>query len=142
MSHISRIKVEVKDLEVLRAACGRLGFQFMPGQKTYRWYGTFMGDYPLPEGISREQLGKCTHAIKVPGADYEVGILQQGDKFTLLYDFWKYGGLEDALGANAEKLIQAYAIEAAKLEAQRQGFSVYEETLQDGSVELHVNTEV
>ncbi len=111
----------------------RLGFTFVEGQKTYRWYGSYVGDWPLPEGIRRQDLGKCDHAIRVPGADYEVGIVQQGEKYTLLYDFW-----EEALGDNAEKLMQAYAIEAAKSEAQRAGYGVWEEQMEDGSVKLHV----
>lgn len=138
MSHVSKIKVEVRSLQALQEACKRLGFEFRQGQKTYRWFGTFMGDYPLPEGIKREDLGKCDHAIHVPGAAYEVGVLQQGDKFLLIYDFWRPGGLEEALGENAQKLTQAYAIEAARMEAQREGYSVYEEQLTDGSVELHI----
>jgi hypothetical protein len=51
------------------------------------------------------------------------------------------GGLDVALGPDAEKLIQAYAVEAAKAEAQRQGYSVWEETLEDGGIQLHVQTE-
>jgi hypothetical protein len=133
--------VEIKSIDALKAACQRLGFQFMPGQKTYKWYGTFMGDYPLPEGISRSDLGKCFSAIRVPGAEYEVGVVKKADGYTLLYDFWSYGGLQEKLGDNAEKLVQMYAIEAAKEEAQRQGFSVFEEELQDGSVQLHVQVE-
>lgn len=141
MSHLSKIKVEVKSLSALEAACKRLGFQFMNSQKTYKWYGQYMGDYPLPEGIKAMDLGKCTHAIKVPGAEYEVGIVKHGDQYTLLYDFWSYGGLLDKLGPNAEKLVQAYAVDAAKEEAQRQGYSTWEEELQDGSVQLHVQVE-
>lgn len=141
MSHISTIKVQVKSLTALEAACQRLGFNLVQGQKTYKWYGTYMGDYPLPEGIKKADLGKCTHAIKVPGAMYEVGIVKQGDSYTLLYDFWSPGGLFDKLGPNAEKLVQAYAIEAAREEALRQGYSTWEEGMIDGSVQLHIQVE-
>lgn len=141
MSHVTKIKVEIRSLEALMAACQRLGFQFVPEQKTYKWFGVWMGDSPLPEGVKREDLGKCDHAIRVPDASYEVGVVEQGDKYTLLYDFWIVGGLQEALGNNAEKLVQAYTIEAAKAEAQRQGYSVWEENLQDGSVQLHVQVE-
>lgn len=138
MSHISTIQIEIKSLEALKKACTRLGFAWAQGQKTYKWYGTFMGDYPLPSGIKKENLGKCDHAIRVPGATYEVGVVSQGDKHVLLYDFWTYGGLEEKLGPNAERLIQAYAVEAAREEAERQGYSVYEEDMSDGSVKLHI----
>jgi hypothetical protein len=137
MSHISKINVEIKALEILKAACQRLGYQFVPNQCKYKWYGVNMGDYPLPEGLKASDLGKCTHAIKVPGADYEVGVVQQGNKYTLLYDFWPTGGLTGV----GDKLAQAYAVEAARTEAQRQGYSVWEEILQDDSVQLHIEVQ-
>lgn len=141
MSHVSKIKVEIRSLEALKAACHRLGFEFIEGQKTYKWYGVFMGDYPLEEGVKQEDLGKCDHAISVPNCRYEVGVVQKGDHYDLHYDFWQSGGLNVALGENACKLVQAYAVEAAREEAQRQGYSVFEEVLQDGSIQLHVHAE-
>ncbi len=138
MSHLTTIDVEIKSLDSLKAACRRLGFELKENQKSYKWYGAYMGDYPLPEGIKKSDLGKSAHAILVPGAQYEVGVVKNGDHYNLLYDFWEPGGLNAALGPNAGKLVQAYAIEAAKEEAQHQGFSVWEENLSDGSVNLHM----
>ncbi len=66
MSHISKIELEIKDLEALKQACERLGFHFMENQKRYIWYGKWISQEPLPEGITEEQLGHCTHAIHVP----------------------------------------------------------------------------
>ena len=138
MSHIAKISVEIKDLAALRQACARLGFSFQEGQRSYAWYGRYQGDTPLPEGITQDQLGKCDHAIRVPGAKYEIGLVQQEGRYALLWDSWEEGGLAQILGANAERLVQAYAIEAAKNAAVAQGHSVYEEALEDGSVRLHV----
>lgn len=138
MSHITQIQVEVRDLAALKAACTRLGWEWREGQTRYKWYGRWVGDTALPEGVRMEDLGKCTHAIRVPGASYEVGVLQQGDRYSLLYDFYGPGGLESKLGPNAEVLVQAYAVEAARAEAQRQGWSVFEEECEDGSVKLHL----
>jgi hypothetical protein len=138
MSHIAEIEIEITDLAALAAACRRLGFVFKEHQKSYAWYGRWEGDYPLPEGFSQEDLGKCNHAIQVPGADYEVGVVKarQGAGYRLLWDFWSRGGLTERLGRKAEKLAQAYGVEKAKREARRQGFSVYETTRADGSVRL------
>ncbi len=36
MSHVSKIELEIKDLEALKAACQRLGVKFREGQKTRR----------------------------------------------------------------------------------------------------------
>jgi hypothetical protein len=68
MSHIAKIELEIKDLRSQQEACKRLGYEFCTNQKTYLWFGRWVGDNPLPDGISEDQLGQCDHAIKVPGA--------------------------------------------------------------------------
>ncbi|MDZ4263786.1 MAG: DUF1257 domain-containing protein [Pseudomonadota bacterium] len=137
--HVSTLKLEVKSLESLKAACARLGLIFQEGQTHYKWYGHYMDDSKLPEGFSADDLGKCTHAIQVPGAKYEIGVQRWADgTFKLLYDSWSSGGLTEALGTDLNKLRQAYGIEAALEAAQRQGYSAWEEILEDGAVKLHV----
>jgi hypothetical protein len=138
MSHISEVDIVIKSLDALRAACQRMGWQFVEGQKTYAWWGHWVGDYPLPKNTRVEDLGKCTHAIKVPGAKYEVGVVEMPDgTFTLRYDFYSTGGLAGKLGAGAGLLKQAYGIEAAKIAARRKGFSCYEQLQEDGkTIEL------
>ena len=110
MSHIARIELEIYSLEELRRACTQLGLTFCEGQQTYEWYGRWVGDAELPEGLSVDDPGKCDHAIKVPGATYEIGIKKIGSKYQLLYDYWNAGKLEKVLGKNLGKLKQASAI--------------------------------
>jgi hypothetical protein len=129
MSHVAKIELEIKDLDTLKGACERLGLEFMRNQKTYAWYGTNVGDYPLPDGVSVEDLGKCDHAIRVPGATYEIGIVSRENKYILLWDFYRAGGLEQVLGKNAGKLKQAYAIERLYQEAKRKGYHIIEQTM-------------
>ena len=136
--HVSSIKLEVKSLDALKLACARLGLEFREGQTTYAWFGSFMGDAPLPEGFTKEDLGKSDHAIHCPGASYEVGVVFRDGVYKLLWDSWGQGGLEQALGADCSKLRQAYGVEAAKLAAQQQGFGVWEEALDGGGVKLHI----
>lgn len=141
MSHVARIEIEIRDLATLDAACKRIGCTLVRDQTTYRWFGRHVGDYPLPEGFTVEDLGKCTHAIRVPGASYEVGVTPRRDGrpgWTLLWDFWTSGGLEHALGTGGRKLVQAYGVEAATRAARRQGYSVSETTQPDGSIVLKV----
>ncbi len=126
MSHVSAIELEIKDLDALKAACERLGLKWLEGKTTYRWYGQWVGDYPLPEGFKVEDLGKCSHAISVPGAAYEIGVVNRNGKTTLLWDFWSSGGLEKVLGKGGGKLKQAYAVEAAKRAAKKAGYRVQE----------------
>jgi len=126
VSHVTIIDLQIKSMEALKAACNRLGLKFMEGQQTYKWWGCWVGDYPMPEGFSVADLGKCTHAIKVPGANYEIGIVERNGKITILWDFWQSGGLEKVLGKGAGLFKQAYTIEATKIEARRKGYSVTE----------------
>ena len=57
MSHISKIELEIQSLEDLKLACKRLGFTFIKNQETYQWYGRWVGDSALPEGINIDDLG-------------------------------------------------------------------------------------
>ena len=126
MSHVSRIELEIKSLEDLKKACKRLGLRFLENQKTYKWYGTWVGDHPLPEGISEKDLGKCDHAIKVPGAHYQIGLVKRDNRYQLLWDSWSAGGLEKVLGKNAGMLKQAYAVEAVNRASRLAGLKLRE----------------
>lgn len=133
MSHVATIKAEIKSLRSLKAACKRLGLEFMEGQKTYEWFGRHVGDYPIPDGLTIKDMGKCLHAIKVPGARYEVGVIKDpmNDKnYTLVWDFWDKN-LPEKLGKDAWKLTQAYSIEQAKYTAKLQGKIVREKVMDD-----------
>lgn len=148
MSHIATIELEIRDLDALDAAARSLGLELVRGQTTYRWYG--LRDprqyrYPLPPGFTVEDLGRCEHAIRVPGNDqaYEIGVVRRRDGrpgYVLLVDFWNGGyGLEEKVGTNANRLKQAYAIETAKRAAWRAGHRVLGEIRKtDGSVVLRI----
>ena len=141
MSHVAKIEIEIRDLDALRAACTRLGFEFREDQKTYAWYGLWASDTPMPEGFQVEDMGKCEHAIRVPGASYEVGVVPRRDGrsgYTLMWDYYRYGGLAEVLGQGAGKLKQAYGIEAARRAARRAGHSCIEQAREDGSVVLRI----
>lgn len=114
MSHVVPIKLEIKDLKALETACKKLGFEFIKNQKTYAWYGKFMGDFALAEGMDVNDLGKCEHAIGVPGASYEVGVKKDGKNFKLEYDFYGSNNLENKIGRDGLPIKIAYTIEATK----------------------------
>ena len=116
-----------------------MGGELVRGQKSYRWYGQYMGDYPLPEGVKQSDLGKCDHTIKFPDCKYEVGVIEQPDgTFALRYDFWGEGGLRSKLGGTrGEKLCQGYAVQKAKRAARKKGLRTQKQVvLADGSVKL------
>lgn len=133
MSHISTIAVEIRDLEALKEACKALGLEFKENQRTYKWFGRSVGDYPLPEGFTVKDLGKCDHALSVKGNSgaYEVGLVKKGDQYVPLWDFWSGGyGLEACVGKNGDKLVEAYtkaaSVRVAKDFARKKGFTYVE----------------
>jgi hypothetical protein len=132
MSHVSNIELHIKSLEALKAACKELGIIFRENRKTYKWYGSWIGDHPLPEGMRMEDLGKCDHCIEVPGCTYEIGVIRRNDQWQLIWDFWHKGGLQKKLGQNAGKLKQAYTAAAIRMEAKQKGYRVRQERVENG----------
>lgn len=131
MSHNVAIEPEegearITDLSLLARAAESLGLKFMWGQDTFQsWYqqrGSLVGDYPIPEGFTKEDMGTCLHAIVNPNAEgggnqsYEIGVVESKKHpgtYALLYDFWG-GALEKKIGNRAGKLLMMYNIECAK----------------------------
>jgi hypothetical protein len=133
VSHVSKIEIEITDLHCLKQACQRLGLEFRENQREYVWYGRLVQPdrYPLPDGITEKDLGKCHHAIHMPNASYEIGVVQQGHKFLLLADFWDTR-LKNAIGDGGGKLKQAYGAERTIQEARRRNYRVVEQKTATG----------
>lgn len=140
MSHVASIEVKITNLEALKAACAELGVAWYEGQKNYKWYGTSVGDYPLPAGMTVEMLGKCEHAIHVPGVEYEVGVVKLSDgTYTLAFDFWGPGqGLLKKFGDKLGVLTQRYGVCAAEGMAKLKGLPVNRTVKSDGSIRLEI----
>jgi hypothetical protein len=138
MSHITTIKTEIRDLDALKSACAECGAVFVEGQTSYNWFGSSVGDYPLPEGITTDQLGKCSHAINVPGVEYEIGVVKKPNgHYTLAYDFWGPGqGLLQKFGESCRHLVQLYAVHKTIREARKKGYTAQRQQLKDGSIKL------
>ncbi len=110
MSHISKIEVQITDIQALKKACQRLGFSFLENKNTFVWYsGTSV----------------CDHAIQVPGAKYEIGL--KGTE--LLFDDYSSGGLNNNIPG---KIKQAYAVERVKHEANTRKMRIVEKPTQSG----------
>jgi len=133
MSHITTINVEIRDLEAVKEICKELGLEFREGQRSYRWYGVSVGDYPIPTGFTKSDLGRCDHAIGIKGnsKSYEIGLVKRGDAYIPLFDFWQGGfGLEERIGPGAKKFTEAYtravSVKTARTFAKSKGFSYTE----------------
>lgn len=142
MSHVATVDVHITNLDALKKACKNIGLEFREGQKTYKWYGQHVGDYPIPEGYDRNDLGKCVHAIAIPGNSnaYEIGVVERKDGkegYTLMWDFWAGGnGLQKVVGDDCNNLSHEYAKEQTIEFANENGYTFSEEAQEDGSVEL------
>ena len=121
MSHIAKIELEVTDLDALSQACKHIGLNLVRGKTSFKWYN---GN------------GDCNHAIEVPGATYEIGLVLKEGKYELQTDFWD-NKIEAAIGKNGGFLKQRYAVERTRSEAKRKGYRVIEKQTENG-IRLHV----
>ncbi len=145
MSHVTTISVEIRDLAALESACRELGAEFVRGQTSYRWYGRRVNDTPLPVGLTAETLGQCQHAIKVPGINYEIGVVETSPgRYTVAYDFFGSGGysghdgerLRTKFGHGLGKLVQMYGVHKATREGAKVGLRAVRHVTTDGSIRL------
>jgi hypothetical protein len=116
VSHIVQIQTEIRDPTAVRAACSRLS---------------------LPEPVFGEtQLFNSSAvgwAVRLPDWNYPVVC----DVTTAKIAFDNFGGRWGD-ESQLHKFLQAYAVELAKLEARRQGHSVQEQLLTDGSIRVQI----
>lgn len=116
MSHIVTINTQIRDPVALAAACRRLGLE-----------------EPLT-GTAQLYSGEATGLIvKLPGWRFPVVI----EPHSAQIHFDNYNG---AWGdqAQLDRLVQAYAVEKARIEARKTGHSVTEQALSDGSIKLTI----
>ena len=121
MSHISKIELEVKDLSALKQACRTLNLEFCAKQEQFQWYG---------------QSSQCQHAIKVPGARYEIGVVKANNAWELNCDYYD-AAIEKAIGHQGGWLKQAYAVAKTRIEARKKTYTVVERKTSTG-IRLHV----
>lgn len=148
MSHLVKIKTVLTDMEAVKETCRELGLTFKEGQRTYKWWGRSVGDYPMPQGVTKDDLGKCDHAIGIPGTDWEVGVFRLAaltprgkPTYTLLFDFYGSNGapiLKALGGQEGKRFSQIYTVNKATLEARAKGHQVVREVQPTGKIKLKV----
>lgn len=116
MSHIVHIKTQVRDVAAARAACQRLGLP----EPVHETVGLFSGQ---ATGL----------AVRLPGWQYPA-------VFDLAAGSASYDNFNGHWGDQREmdRFLQMYAVERAKIEARKQGHSVTEQPLTDGSIKLTI----
>ncbi len=138
-SHVAKIDCTITDLDMLERACRACGLELIRGQTEYRWFGHSVGDFPIPSDMTEADLGKCSHAIRIPrtgeyyhnaltkygGHAYEIGVVERkdGNGFALVWDFYCEGmGIEPLAGANCSKLVEAYQFGVVEQAAKELGW--------------------
>lgn len=106
------------DMACLRQAVEMLGCRIVE-RNTFRWYGSSVGDYPLPLGMKKEDLGKNAKFVieltpetqariraEHPEYDqeaYDVGLIEDPNNpgtYVPMYDHFINGyGVDDVLGS-------------------------------------------
>ena len=109
MSHFTTVSAELKDLEAVKSAVARLGFELRENVECRYYYGT-----------QRKGL-----VISLPG-EYDASLEKQTDGSYRLVADWYGGQVAESLGESGAILLQAYAVEKARIEGRKRGFSVSE----------------
>ena len=160
MSHVSQCTTVYRSLDDIEAAAKRLGGELIRGKNHITWFGKFVDDSTQwrsmfsAEDVARidkmskekrtkaitDMMGKCHHAIKFKGINYEVGVWENEDgTFNLRFDGYD-GALNRKMGGyGGDAFSQSYTIEATKRAARRKGWRTIEKPVaSNGSVELEV----
>ena len=116
MSHIVQIQTQVRDAAAVQAACRRLSL-VNPAVETVRLFST-------------EVTGLV---VRLP--DWRYPVVCQLSSGEVKYD--NYQG-RWGQQVQLDRFLQAYACEKAKLESRKQGHSVSEQQLADGSIKLTI----
>ena len=114
--HIVCVETELKDREAIQAACKRRGLPIPVQGKASLFSGEFEGLLlHLPDWHYPAVIDATTGAVR-------------------------YDNFEGRWGdqAHLDGFLQAYAVEQARLTAQRQGLLCHEVYCADGSIEVHV----
>jgi hypothetical protein len=114
LSHVVQIKTEIRDPAAVAAACRRLGLA-----------------EPIVETVRLFSAQATGLAVRLSGWRFPVVCdLASGQ---LQYD--DYGGRWGEK-SRLDAFFQAYAVEMARIQARKQGHSVTEQQLADGSIKL------
>ena len=117
MSHIVTIQTRIRDRQALEAACRRLKL-------------------PSAKEATVDFFSGSVHgwAVELPGWVYPVVVDPASGQLH-------YDNYEGRWGQEQElhRLLQAYAVEKAKLEARRQGYRCHEILLSNGTIRLELS---
>ena len=116
MSHVVKIKTQIRDVNALRKACNRLQLE-PPIHRTFDLYNSSETGW----GVRLQ--------------DWKYPVVCKIETGEIAYD--NYGGR----WGNSQRLdefVQRYAVEKTKIESRRQGYMSSEKVLEDGSIRVTI----
>ena len=116
MSHTVKIATEVRDAQAVCLACQRLSL-------------------PTPVEGKARLFAEDAVGLAVQLPEWQYPVVFDTNTGQVRYD--NYGGRWGDK-ARLDRFLQAYAVEKAKIEARRKGYSVIEQELANGSIKLTV----
>ncbi|TWU32294.1 hypothetical protein [Novipirellula artificiosorum] len=116
MSHVVQISTQVRDAAAARAGCRRLGLE-----------------EPVVETVKLFSESVTGLAVRLRDWRYPV-VFDTATGETKFDNYQGRWGKQQRL----DEFLQAYAVEATKLQARRKGYSVSEQSLSDGSIKVTV----
>lgn len=163
MSHVAANLTEpgkplITCLDSCIMAAKNLGME-VHKRKNYKWFGHHVGDYPLPEGWTKEDMGQNAVIVlsvgaaakakhNITGQPYELAIVEDKQNpgcYVPMYDFYGQGmGLNKVIGnpvtdksgkvtGVAPTFMQHYRMCADALSAKEAGDEIDFEEQKDGS---------
>ena len=129
MSHVRQQTSEYNDIDTLRATVAETpGLTWLEGQTTHAYWSG--------------QQGECSHAIRVEGSRFEVGVVKQADNtYRLAWDNFGQQGqrIDEVLGRDGSRIRQSYQEKRIVRQVARQRGRVLSRTvLPNGEVKLVV----
>jgi hypothetical protein len=125
MSHFTEVKSSMRNLEIVQAACQKLGLTFEHAEQGLPIRG-FMGDTVTAE----VRIGT--------GTTYDLGLRRNSEGvFEFVADFEVLDQMAE--GALRQKLMQTYSHLEVKRSLESQGFVVEEEFQKDGQIQMVVS---
>lgn len=122
MSHFSRLKTRMVNVEFIAAALEKLGYEYARGDLQIRGFG---GNRTAVE-----------IRVRTKNPEYDIGFRRAGDQYEIVADWW---GIKEITEKEfLQRVTQAYAYQAARAALEKeQGFAlVSEEVDDDGRLRL------
>ena len=125
MSHFSKIKTSLRDLDTLKLTLSDLEISWQADNQKVRGYNN--------------QIHNADLVITQPGNNYDIGFYWNGTEFELVSDlqFWQQ---KYSVESFLDKVSQRYAYNCIISESTKKGFQPTEMTnREDGSIRLVIN---